>query len=77
VGELTVVLPRRVGVRVTARHGIGEIEADGLRQDGDTYVNSAYGSTHGTVNVTVEQGVGTIVLEQAGHIVELSGTVRG
>ena len=66
VGELTVVLPRRVGVRVTAKHGIGEIDAHGLRQDGDTYVNSTYGSSHVTVNVTIEQGVGTIVLEQAG-----------
>jgi hypothetical protein len=66
VGELTVVLPRHVGVRVTAKHGIGEIDAHGLRQDGDTYVNGAYGSSHVTVNVTIEQGVGTIVLEQAG-----------
>jgi N-terminal domain of toast_rack, DUF2154/Cell wall-active antibiotics response 4TMS YvqF len=65
VGDLTVVLPRRVGVRVTATHGIGDIDVHGLRQDGDTYVNSAYGSSHVTVNVSIEQGVGTIVLEQA------------
>ena len=65
VGDLTVVLPRRVGVRVTAKHGIGDIDVHGLRQDGDTYVNGAYGSSHVTVNVTIEHGVGTIVLEQA------------
>ena len=67
VGELTVVLPRRVGVRVTAQHGLGEIDAHGLRQNGDTYVNSAYGSSRVTVNVTIEHGVGTIVIEQAGE----------
>ena len=66
VGKLTVVLPRRVGVRVTAKHGLGEFAVHGLRQDGDTYVNSAYGSSRVTVNVTIEHGVGTIVLEQAG-----------
>jgi hypothetical protein len=65
VGKLTVVLPRRVGVRVTAKHGLGEFAVHGLRQDGDTYINSAYGSSHVTVNVTIEHGVGTIVLEQA------------
>jgi N-terminal domain of toast_rack, DUF2154 len=70
-GQVTIVLPGRVGARVTVQHGlgaiIGEIEANGLRQDGDnSYVNSAYGSSPVTVNVTIEQGVGTIVLEQAG-----------
>ena len=68
VGQLTIVLPGRVGARVTIQHGlgaiIGEIEANGLRQDGDhSYVNSAYGSSPVTVNVTIEHGVGTIVLE--------------
>jgi hypothetical protein len=71
VGQVTIVLPGRVGARVTVQHGlgavIGEIEANGLRQDGyNSYVNSAYGSSPVTVNVTIEQGVGTIVLEQAG-----------
>jgi hypothetical protein len=71
VGQVTIVLPGRVGARVTVQHGlgaiIGAIEANGLRQDGDnSYVNSAYGSSPVTVNVTIEQGVGTIMLEQAG-----------
>jgi hypothetical protein len=70
VGQLTIVLPGRVGARVTVQRGlgasIGVIEANGLGQDGDnSYVNSAYGSSPVTVNVTIEQGVGTILLEQA------------
>jgi N-terminal domain of toast_rack, DUF2154 len=74
VGRLTIMLPGQVGARVTVQHGlgaimdasIGAIEANGLRQDGDdTYVNSAYGSSPVTVNVSIEQGVGTIVLDQA------------
>jgi hypothetical protein len=71
VGQVTIVLPTRVGARVTVQHGLGgimgAIEANGLRQDGDnSYVNNAYGSSPVTVHVTIEQGVGTIVLEQAG-----------
>jgi N-terminal domain of toast_rack, DUF2154 len=71
VGQLTIVLPRRVSARVTVQRGpgasVGAIEANGLQQvGGNSYVNSAYGSSPVTVNVTIEQGVGTIVLEQAG-----------
>jgi hypothetical protein len=68
VGQLTIVLPRRVGARVAVQRGlgasIGVIEANGLEQDGDnSYVNSAYSSSPVTVHVTIEQGVGTVVLQ--------------
>jgi hypothetical protein len=66
------------GTPAPIQHGlgaiIGEIEANGLRQDGDnSYVTSAYGSAPVTVNVTIEQGAGTIVLEQARGVVEGGG----
>ena len=71
VGQLTIVLPAHPGARVTIQHRlgtiVGEIEARGLRQVGaNSYVNSAYGSSPVTVNVILEQGVGMIVLEEAG-----------
>jgi len=42
VGEATVRLPREAGVRVRATGGIGGIEAQGLRKEGEYYINDAY-----------------------------------
>jgi len=61
-GRATVRLPKGVGVRVRASGGIGSIDVQGLRSDGDYYVNSAYGKSPVTMNVTVEGGVGQIRL---------------
>jgi hypothetical protein len=49
---------------VHASGGIGSISTDGLTRDGDDYVNAAYGKTPTSINLTVEGGVGTIVLTQ-------------
>jgi hypothetical protein len=65
VGKATVRLPRDVGVRVMARHGLGSIEAHDFRRDGDYYVNDAYGKSPITLRVDVEGGIGQIVLELA------------
>jgi len=64
VGSATVRLPRSVGVRVRAEGGIGSISVDGLRHDGDYYVNDAYGKSPVAMNVTVEGGIGEIRLRQ-------------
>jgi hypothetical protein len=64
VGQATIRLPKDVGVRVHASGGIGSISTDGLTRDGDDYVNAAYGKTPTSINLTVEGGVGTIVLTQ-------------
>jgi hypothetical protein len=64
VGEAYVRLPRKVGVIVNASGGIGTIDAGGLKHDGDEYTNDAYGKTKPTIHLTVEGGVGRIVLTQ-------------
>jgi hypothetical protein len=61
-GRATVRLPKGVGVRVRASGGIGSIDVEGLRSEGGYYVNSAYGKSPVTMNVTVEGGVGQIRL---------------
>jgi len=61
-GRATIRLPRDIGVRVRASGGIGSIDVEGLRHDGDNYVNSAYGKSSVTMDVTVEGGVGQIRL---------------
>jgi hypothetical protein len=68
VGEATVMLPSRVGVRVNAQ-GLGKIDAKGLQRVSDAslddaYVNDAYGESRVTLRVDATQGdFGEINLE--------------
>lgn len=62
VGETTIDLPTAVGVRVHVHSGLGSTNVSGLtRQNGD-YVNAQYGRSPVTLNVSVDQGVGSINL---------------
>jgi hypothetical protein len=63
VGEATVLLPSDLGVRARAEGGLGKINAEGLRREGDSYVNDAYGDSEVTLEVDVQGGVGQINLE--------------
>jgi N-terminal domain of toast_rack, DUF2154 len=63
VGEATVMLPSVVGARVRAEGGLGKINAEGFRREGQAYVNDAYGDSDVTLNVDVQGGVGQINLE--------------
>jgi hypothetical protein len=63
VGEATVLLPSEVGVKAKAEGGLGKINAKGLKREGDSYVNDAYGESDVTLNVDVQGGVGEINLE--------------
>jgi hypothetical protein len=62
-GEATVRLPSQMGVRVGVVGGLGEVKAEGLSRDGDTYVNDAYGESEATLKVDIEGGVGVVRLE--------------
>jgi len=63
VGEATVLLPSEVGARVSAEGGLGKINAEGLRREGDSYVNDAYGDSEITLDVDIQGGVGQITLK--------------
>ena len=63
VGEATVMLPSGVGVEAKAEGGLGKINAEGLKREGDSYVNDAYGNSGVTLSVDVQGGVGQINLE--------------
>ena len=64
VGNTTVKLPSDTGVKVTLVQGLGNIDANGLKVDGDTYTNDAYGNSDETINLYVETATGNITLEQ-------------
>ncbi len=61
--NITVRLPKDVGVRVEVAAGLGRIEASGLKQDGNAYTNEAYGTSEVTLHITIQAGIGQINLE--------------
>lgn len=62
VGDLSVKLPSDMGVKVSADSAIGGLTNSGLKRDGDTYINQAYGSSPHTLFVKVSAGVGSVNL---------------
>ena len=64
VGQANIRLPKNVGVIAHASGGIGSIRAHGLKEEGDSYTNEAYGKSPVTIHLKVEGGIGEIVLNQ-------------
>jgi hypothetical protein len=64
IGEAVLHLPSKVGVVADASGGIGGIQVDGLSKRGSRWVNPVYesGSSHITVHVQVQGGIGQIRL---------------
>jgi N-terminal domain of toast_rack, DUF2154 len=63
VGELTLRLPRTIGVRVEVERAVSAIDADGFKRDGGAYVNDAFGSSATTMHIAMSAGVGAIHLQ--------------
>jgi hypothetical protein len=64
VGQARILLPRDVGVQAHVSGGIGSVGSDGLKRDGDTYVNDAYSKPGPKILLNVQGGVGQIDLVQ-------------
>lgn len=62
VGQANIRLPKNVGVIAHASGGIGSIQAHGLKHDGDSYTNDAYGKSPATIHLKVQGGIGQITL---------------
>jgi len=63
--NITLRLPKDVGVRVKIESGPHTIEATGLANDGDVYTNAAYGVSDVTMQVNIEAGIGQINMDVA------------
>jgi hypothetical protein len=63
VGNLTVILPREMGVRVRVETGIGNVKTAGLSKDGNDYVNEALGVSSQTLSIDIQAGIGAIDLQ--------------
>src|SRR6266480_397556 len=64
VGQANIRLPKNIGVIAHASGGIGSIDVRGLKHDGDSYTNDAYGKSTATIHLKVEGGIGQITLTQ-------------
>lgn len=62
-GEVTMLLPSRMGVRVEGGTRLGRVTAEGFQRDGEAYVNDAYGDSDNTLEVDITGGVGQITLQ--------------
>ena len=63
VGQISVWLPRDVGVRVVVTKGLGDVDASGLYRDGNVWVNEAYGDSDVTLTVNIQAGIGQVNLD--------------
>ncbi len=61
--QITVRLPRDIGVRVEVNAGPTAIDTQGLTKDGNVYTNAAYGTSPVTLDMNIQSGVGAIKLE--------------
>lgn len=64
VGQTTVILPSKVGVKLTTEKGIGSSKVEGLMSKGNgVYVNEAYDKADVVLEVNSELGIGEITFK--------------
>lgn len=61
--DLSVRLPKDVGVRVKVDAGPTVVEAQGLTKAEDVYTNGAYGVSNVTLHIDMKAGIGRVSLE--------------
>lgn len=66
VGKLTLIVPADVGARVEAQGKLGHIGTDGLKAEGDAWVNESWGKTKASLRIKVEAGIGDVEMRLAG-----------
>lgn len=61
--DVTVILPRDVGVRVEVDRGPTVIDAPDMKQDGDVYTNEVFGTSGVILHVNMQTGIGRVHLK--------------
>jgi hypothetical protein len=62
IGELTLILPREVGVRINNSGSLRKIRAREFRKVGKYYINEAYGQSSVTLYINFTGGIGLLNL---------------
>jgi hypothetical protein len=65
VGELLIKVPEGMELRVHASTGLGNTSVpSGYRREGDVYLSPGYRNADNHIDLTVEQGLGRIVIQE-------------
>jgi len=65
VGELRIVVPKDVGVRVSGgSDGIGSLVAGGFSDENGDLVNDAYGTSDATIEIRIQRGIGEVTIQE-------------
>ena len=62
IGEVTLILPRGVGVTIDVDGGITDINASGFSYNRGQYFNDAFGSSDIVIDIRIDAGVGEVNL---------------
>ena len=62
IGDLTIILPREMGAKVTVSGGIEKIQAVGLTKNGNEYTNAAFSTATHKLILVAETGIGSVSL---------------
>ncbi|MFP4091299.1 MAG: toast rack family protein [Cyclobacteriaceae bacterium] len=60
IGELNLLLPADIGIRMEISGALGSINAPGLNKDGNIYTNELYGQSDHVMELEVKAGIGEI-----------------
>jgi hypothetical protein len=63
-GDVTVLLPSDIGVRIEVEAGPTAVSAAGFSQAGNVYTNAAYGSADVNLRLDMRAGIGVLTLLQ-------------
>jgi len=60
IGELNLLLPADVGIRMEVNGALGAINAPELRKNGRVYTNELYGQSEYVLELEIKAGIGTV-----------------
>lgn len=60
IGELNLLLPSDIGIRMEVSGALGSINAPGLNKNGKVYTNDLYGDTEYVMDIEVTAGIGQV-----------------
>jgi len=63
LAQLTMLIPEDVGAEIKKEAPLSTFWADGFEKEDGVYVNESFGTTEGTLIITVEGGLGSINVE--------------
>jgi hypothetical protein len=64
IGQMTLLVPSDVGVRVTVQGFLGNVETPGYAKEGKEYTNALYGKTKNHLDIEINGAIGTVIISE-------------